>query len=122
GATHPPSGRGHPATPAGPNPPPAPASTKPPAEAPPVKPPADAAAVKAAALGERVIRQAGQEQQPSNSSEPNPFHALPPCPPPFTCIPASRRSGVREGRWRNRHLTRERFASRRAASPCRASV
>src|SRR5215467_8713306 len=41
---------------------------------------ADAAAVKAAALGERVIRQAGQEQQPCNSSEPNPFHALPPCP------------------------------------------
>src|SRR6516164_8945533 len=41
---------------------------------------AEAATVKAAALGERVIRQAGQEQQPCNSSEPNPFHALPPCP------------------------------------------
>jgi hypothetical protein len=26
-------------------------------------------------------------------------------PPPFTCTPASRRSGVREGRWRNKHLT-----------------
>src|SRR6516164_10637707 len=55
-------------------------ATKTSADAATVKAPADAAAVKAAALGERVIRQAGQEQQPCNSSEPNPFHALPPCP------------------------------------------
>src|SRR6516162_2510154 len=57
-----------------------PGATKAAAEAATVKASADAAAVKAAALGERVIRQAGQEQQPCNSSEPNPFHALPPCP------------------------------------------
>src|SRR6516165_3418124 len=55
-------------------------ATKTSAEAATVKASADAAAVKAAALGERVIRQADQEQQPCNSSEPNPFHALPPCP------------------------------------------
>src|SRR5262249_11957410 len=58
-----------------------------------------AATVKAAALGERVIRQAGQQRQCCNSSKPNPFHALPPCPPVFPCTLASHRSGVREGRW-----------------------
>src|SRR6516165_9578157 len=57
-----------------------PGSTKAAADGPASKTCADAAAVKAAALGERVIRQAGQEQQPCNSSEPNPFHASPPCP------------------------------------------
>src|SRR5262249_51206396 len=38
------------------------------------------AAVKTATWGELLIRQAGQKRQCCNSSEPNPFHALPPCP------------------------------------------
>src|SRR5262249_20908895 len=105
-------------------------ATKTSAEAATVKASADAAAVKAAALGERVIRQAGQEQQPCNSSEPNPFHALPPCPRRLHASPLAARqacASVREGRWRNRHLKRERFMLHaeprlRVAPPCKVLV
>jgi hypothetical protein len=67
-----------------------------------------AAAVKAGALGERLIRQAGQQRQCCNSSEQNPFHASPPSPRMFLILD-TRRPVAREGSLAYRRLTRERF-------------